>query len=246
VKLSQISLVLAVPLLPLALPQCANTVADPRPASDPPPGSVVRQAGANADVAAAPDERCANHAPKPGGSDPDEGAVFEVGVTGAPVRGRTDAPVTIVYFSDFECPYCAKGEATLREVEAALPGKVKVAFRQRPLPFHAHARLAARASIAAERQGRFWPYHDILVKHGDALERADLERYATEAGLDLARFARDLDDPETDARVAADEKDADALGVKGTPTAFINGRRLVGAEPLPAWLAAIERTLPKN
>jgi protein-disulfide isomerase len=174
-----------------------------------------------------------------------EGAdeIVDVGIEGAPLRGTARAPVTIVFFSDFECPFCVKAETTLRSVEAANPSKVRVAFRHRPLPMHAHARLASKASIAAEKQNRFWEYHDVLLAHRDALSREDLERYASQVGLNVARFNRDLDDPALDARIAADEKLADSLGVKGTPTAFVNGRRITGAQPLATWLGAVDRAM---
>jgi protein-disulfide isomerase len=168
-------------------------------------------------------------------------AIVDVGIEGAPLRGGSRAPITIVLFSDFECPFCVKLEKTLRAVEAENPGKLRLAFRQKPLPFHTHARLAAKASLAAERQGRFWEYHDVLLEHRDALAREDLERYAVEVGLDRARFVRDLDDPAIEARVAADEKQAEQLDVRGTPTAFVNGRRIVGAQPLSVWRTAVER-----
>lgn len=170
-------------------------------------------------------------------------AVVEVAVDGAPLRGAPRAPVTIAFFSDFECPYCVKAEATLRAVEAAYPGKVRIAFRHRPLPMHDHARLAAKASLAAEAQGRFWEYHDVLVAHRDALDRASLEGYAKTAGLDGARFARDLDDPKSEARISADEMQAARLHVDGTPTAFVNGRRITGAQPLAVYKAAVDRAL---
>jgi protein-disulfide isomerase len=170
---------------------------------------------------------------------PDE--IVEVGIEGAPTRGAARAPITIAFFSDFECPYCVKAEKTLRALEAARPNEIKIAFRHKPLPIHSRARLAAKASLAAERQGRFWEYHDVLLGHRDALERADLERYAGELGLDRARFARDLDDAALEARIAADEKQADALRVTGTPTAFVNGLRITGAQPLSTWQRAIDR-----
>ena len=169
--------------------------------------------------------------------------IVDVGLDGAPTRGPARAPITVVLFSDFECPYCVKAEGTLRALEAANPGKVRVAFRHRPLPMHPHARLAAKASLAAERQGRFWDYHDALLQHRSALEREELVRYAAELGLDRARFSRDLDDPEIEAKVAADEQQAERLGVKGTPTAFINGRRLVGAQPLETWMGVVDRAM---
>jgi protein-disulfide isomerase len=169
--------------------------------------------------------------------------VIEVPVEGAPVRGPRHAPITVAIFSDFECPYCVKLEATLIELEKAYPGKVRVAFRHTPLPMHEHARLAAKASIAAEAQGRFWEYHDALVAHRDALDRASLGRYAQEVGLDVARFDRDMVDPKTEARVVADEALAAKLHVEGTPTAFVNGRRLVGAQQLATYRAAVDRAL---
>ncbi|MDB5219686.1 MAG: DSBA-like thioredoxin protein, partial [Myxococcaceae bacterium] len=167
----------------------------------------------------------------------------EVAVEGAPSRGSAHAPVTIALFSDFECPYCVKAEATLRALEATYPREVRVAFRHRPLPMHEHARIAAKASLAAEAQGRFWEYHDVLVAHRDALDRASLEGYARTVGLDLARFGRDIDDPRFEARISADETQAAKLHVEGTPTAFVNGRRIVGAQPIAVYRAAVERAL---
>ena len=170
----------------------------------------------------------------------------DVALDDAPARGVARAPVTIALFSDFECPYCVKAEATLRTLEAAYPGKVKVAFRHRPLPMHEHARLAAKASLAAEAQGRFWEYHDVLLTHRDALDRASLEGYARTLGLDLARFGRDLDDPRAEARISADETQAARLHVEGTPTAFVNGRRIVGAQSLAVYRAAVDRALAQR
>jgi protein-disulfide isomerase len=169
--------------------------------------------------------------------------VVDVALDGAPVRGPVRAPVTIALFSDFECPYCVRVEATLRSLEAAYPDKIKIAFRHRPLPMHEHARLAAKASVAADAQGRFWEYHDVLVAHRDALDRASLEGYARTVGLDVARFNRDVDDARTEARVSADETQAAKLHAEGTPTLFVNGRRVSGAQPLPVFRAAVDRAL---
>jgi protein-disulfide isomerase len=165
--------------------------------------------------------------------------IRDVPLGNAPLRGARGhaSPVTVVLFSDFECPYCVKVEGTLRELEAR--GDVRVAFRHRPLPMHSHARLAAKAAIAADRQGRFWPFHDVVVTHRDALEKTDLERYAAEAGLDVARFLRDIDDLAVEARLAEDEKLASELDVKGTPTAFVDGQRVTGAQPLATFQNAI-------
>ena len=176
---------------------------------------------------------------QPKSAEPD--LVVDVPVKDAPVRGPARAPVTVVLFSDFECPYCVRLESTLRELERARPDDVRIVFRQKPLPMHEHARLAAKASLAAAAQGRFWEYHDVLVAHRDALDRASLERHAAAAGLDVGRFARDLDDPALDAKLAAEDAVAASLDVKGTPTSFVNGHRVVGAQPLETYLALVDR-----
>jgi len=167
----------------------------------------------------------------------------DIRIDGAPLRGPARAPVTIAMFSDFECPFCVRLESTMKAVEAAYPGKVRVAFRHLPLPMHPHARIAAKASVAAENQGQFWAYHDVLVQHRDALDRESLRSYAREVGLDLSRFDRDLDDAKTEARVASDEAQAAALGVTGTPVAFVNGRRVSGAQPIATFRAVVDRAL---
>jgi protein-disulfide isomerase len=170
---------------------------------------------------------------------------LEVGVDGAPIRGSSRAPVTVVMFSDFECPYCVKLETTLKSLEDAYPGKVRLAFRHHPLPMHEHARLAAKASMAADAQGKFWQYHDALVAHRDALDRASLERYASDVGLDVARFSRDLDDARLEARLTADEAQATQLRVQGTPTTFVQGHRITGAQPLAIFKTAVDNALTR-
>ncbi len=182
--------------------------------------------------------------PKPAPAEPAfDPVAVPVSPEGAPVRGSVLAPVTVVLFSDFECPYCVKLEATLKQLEDSYHGRIKIAYRMKPLPMHEHARLAAKAAIAADAQGKFWAYHDVLVAHRDALDLASLQKYAADVNLDVARWSRDLDDPKTEARVAADEAAAEKLGVKGTPTVFVNGRRVVGAQPLATFKQAIDRGL---
>jgi protein-disulfide isomerase len=163
-------------------------------------------------------------------------------VAGAPARGPVDAPITIVEFSDFQCPYCARAEATIHALESAHAGQVRVIFKQRPLPMHDHARLYALAAYAAGAQGRFWEMHDRLFALQAPAERPALEAIARDLGLDADRFANDLDDPASAARLAADGADADAMAVKGTPTFFVNGLRLVGAQPQQVFEQAIEKS----
>lgn len=164
-------------------------------------------------------------------------AVEAVPTTGAPARGPASASISVVLFSDYECPYCARAEPIVRSLEQAHPGDVRVVFKNMPLPMHDHARLAAKAALAAGEQGRYWEYHDALFAHPKALDRTALESYAADLGLDVRRFDRDLDDPRIEARLQADVADAETLGVKGTPTLFVNGHRVVGAQPL----ATLER-----
>jgi protein-disulfide isomerase len=168
-----------------------------------------------------------------------------VPVAGAPARGPARASITIVEFADFECPFCARAEVTLRALELAHPGDLRVVYKNLPLPMHPHARLAAKAALAADAQGRFWEFHDRLYaqlgRRGEALDRAMLERIAADLQLDGARFSRDLGDPALEGRIAGDEKDAAALGVEGTPTFFVNGRRISGAYPIAVFEAVIAK-----
>ncbi|HEX4802667.1 MAG TPA: thioredoxin domain-containing protein, partial [Myxococcaceae bacterium] len=171
-------------------------------------------------------------------------AKIEVGQ--APVRGPKNAPVTIVEFSDFQCPYCKKAVPTLHEIEKQYGSKVRVAFKHQPLPFHSNAKLAAVASVAAQEQGKFWEYHDKLFENQQALDRASLERYAGELGLNVSKFKSALDSKKLEARVDADAAEAARSGVQGTPTFFINGQQLVGAQPLERFRALIDEELSKS
>ncbi|MFO0760815.1 MAG: thioredoxin domain-containing protein [Byssovorax sp.] len=177
------------------------------------------------------------------GQDEDDGRVEEIPAGASPSRGPSAAPVTVVVFSDFQCPFCRKSEATVRELEAAYPGKIRYVWKNHPLPFHDHAHLAAKAALAAGEQGKFWEYHDALFAHQDALDRASLERYAEDLGLDGRRFHAALEDTRLDAAVDADEAEADRLAIKGTPTFFVNGRRVIGAQPLSAFKERVDQVL---
>jgi protein-disulfide isomerase len=148
---------------------------------------------------------------------------------GAHMMGAPSASRTLVLFTDFECPYCAKLDARLRELTRKHPD-VRVVLRNHPLPMHPHAKLAAKAALAADAQGRLGPFSALLFENQSALDRDALFSYAARAGLDRARFARDLDAPETERRLAEDEALASKLDVRGTPTSFVDGRRVVGAQ----------------
>jgi Na+/H+ antiporter NhaA len=145
------------------------------------------------------------------------------------IRGPKAAPVTLVEYGDFECPYCGQAEPAVRELLAGF-GDVRYVWRHLPLTdVHPHAQLAAEAAEAAAAQGAFWEMHDMLLRHQDALRPADLVGYAAALGLNVERFSRDLRKHAFVSRVAEDVDTADLGGVSGTPTFFVNGQRHHGA-----------------
>jgi Na+/H+ antiporter NhaA len=145
------------------------------------------------------------------------------------LRGPSEAPVTLVEYGDFECPYCGQAEPVVRELLAGY-GDVRYAWRHLPLTdVHPHAQLAAEGAEAAAKQGKFWEMHDQLLGHQGALGAKDLIRYAAELGLDTEKFTADLRDHKGAGKVAADVDSADVSNVSGTPTFFINGKRHHGA-----------------
>ncbi|MEA2496976.1 MAG: hypothetical protein QOJ29_4887, partial [Thermoleophilaceae bacterium] len=157
------------------------------------------------------------------------------------VRGPEDAPVTIVEYGDFECPYCGRAEPTIRELLSDLGEDIRYVFRHLPLnDVHPHAQLAAEAAEAAGEQGRFWEMHDLLFEHQDALRPRDIVRYANELELDAERFRRELKNHEHAGRVARDVESAELSGVSGTPTFFINGQRHHGAYDIATLKSAVK------
>jgi Na+/H+ antiporter NhaA len=156
------------------------------------------------------------------------------------IRGPMSAPVTVVEYGDFECPYCGRAEPSVRELLADF-GDVRYVWRHLPLiDVHPHAQLAAEAAEAAAAQDSFWEMHDLLLDHQDALKPPDLMRYAAEIGLDEEQFAGDLRKHNGRGRVAEDVDSADLSTVSGTPTFFINGQRHYGAYDITALSAAVK------
>jgi Na+/H+ antiporter NhaA len=155
------------------------------------------------------------------------------------VRGAVDAPVTVVEYGDFECPYCGQAEDVVRELLADF-GDVRYVWRHLPLTdVHPHAQFAAEAAEAAAAQGRFWEMHDLLFDRQDALKIKDLLRHAKEIGLDVDAFREALKSRKGAPRVAQDVESADLSGVSGTPTFFINDRRHHGAYDIESLSAAV-------
>jgi thiol-disulfide isomerase/thioredoxin len=154
----------------------------------------------------------------------DVSSVRAVPVDGSPSRGPDGAPVVVVEFADFECPFCQKLAPELDRMWEARKEKVRFVYKFLPLSMHHHGEIAARAAIAAQMQGKFWEMHRQLFANGQHLEEPDLVGYARAIGLNVERFQADMDGSAAKARIDADRKLADALGVKGTPTLFIDGR----------------------
>lgn len=164
---------------------------------------------------------------------------FRVELGDAPIRGTDDAPVTIVMFSDFECPYCLQGHRTMHQIAEAYGAKVRFAYKPYPLPIHSNAIIAALAARSAQKQGRFWPFHDRLYQQ-EGLDFDTLVRYAEEAGMDVKALTEDIATLSDAPSVTKDMRQARRLGVDSTPTFFINGRELSGAQPLEAFAAVID------
>jgi Na+/H+ antiporter NhaA len=155
------------------------------------------------------------------------------------VRGPDNAPVTLVEYGDFECPYCGQAEPVVRALLADY-GDLRYVWRHLPLPdVHPHAQLAAEATEAAASQDKFWEMHDQLLRRQDALTPKDLMRYAHEIGLDIEKFRQDMSKGTGQSEVASDVDSADLSGVSGTPTFFINGRRHYGAYDIDTLSAAV-------
>ena len=153
------------------------------------------------------------------------------------------APIVIVEFSEFQCPYCSRVVPTLKELVARYPEEVRVVFRHLPLDFHAQARGAALASICAGQQDKFWEYHDLLFENQRALAIADLKGYASSLSLDSAKFDDCLDSGRYTKEVEDDKKAGAAVGVAGTPAFFINGQFLNGARPFESFKELIDGEL---
>ena len=144
--------------------------------------------------------------------------------------GPDDAPVTLVEYGDYECPYCGMAYPIVKRAQQELGSQLRFVFRNFPLAeSHPHARLAAQAAEAAAAQGRFWEMHDMLFEHQDALEAEDLIGYAKSLGLDTAQFTRDLEAGIYAKRVRDDFRNGVRSGVNGTPTFFVNGSRYEGS-----------------
>ncbi|MBW2542409.1 MAG: thioredoxin domain-containing protein [Deltaproteobacteria bacterium] len=193
-------------------------------------------------VAAAPAPAARPSAP----GRPDPGKVYEIELGDSPVRGSDSAKITIVEWADFQCPFCVRVTPTLEKIDEEYGDKVRFAFKHLPLSMHTKARAAHQAAEAAHRQGKFWEMHDrIFAKPKDLSEETYL-RYANEIGLDIEKYKSDFSSSSVRKVIDADLAKARELGVSGTPSFFINGRFLSGAQPYNAFARVIDEELAKN
>ncbi len=168
----------------------------------------------------------------------DAAATKTIPLDGSPARGPESAAVTLVEFADFECPFCQRLAPELDALWEKRKDAVRFVYKFMPLAMHPHGEIAARAAIAAYAQGKFWEMHHQLFANGERLDPTDLDEYAKAIGLDVGRFRQDMQSPATSARIDADRKLADALGVKGTPTLYIDGREYDTKLDMSDWIDA--------
>jgi protein-disulfide isomerase len=172
--------------------------------------------------------------------------VIEVSEGGNANRGPENAPIKVVIFSDFECPFCSRVVPTLHELYKKYEGKIRMAFRDFPLDMHEHARRAAEGAHCAHEQGKFWEYHDRLFANQHSLKDSDLVEHAKELKLDAAVFEKCMQSNKYKDTVERDRKEGERLGVSGTPAVFINGVMLSGALPLSNFTDVVDAFLQKG
>jgi protein-disulfide isomerase len=162
-----------------------------------------------------------------GPSQADANRVYSIPVGDSPSKGPSNAPVLLAEFSDFQCPFCSKVPGLVDEVLKAYPKEVKFVYKQYPLTqIHPNAMNAARAALAAHKQGKFWEMHDKLFANQSALQPDKLKEYAGQIGLNIPRFEKDMASSEVQKQIDEESRVADQSGVTGTPTLFVNGRRV--------------------
>jgi protein-disulfide isomerase len=177
---------------------------------------------------------------------PDPNRRYSIDTKGSPAKGPEDAKVTIVEFSDFQCPFCARVEPTLAQIEKEYGDQVRIVFKNLPLSIHSKARAAHAAAEAAHRQHKFWEMHDAIFANQREMSPEKYVEYAAEIGLDVDQFKRDVASIAVKRRIDEDSREAAALGVSGTPGFFINGKFLSGARPFDAFKQVIDEELKRG
>lgn len=167
----------------------------------------------------------------------------QIATDNSPSRGPAGAPIELVEFSDFQCPFCLRANPTVRQVLDTYGDRIRFVYRHYPLPSHPNARPAAEAAECAAEQGKFWPYHDKLFASQSKLADADLKQDAAELGLDTAKFDACVDSHKYRKQIEADVQAGQEAGVDGTPAFFINGRLISGAQPYDVFKKVIDEEL---
>jgi protein-disulfide isomerase len=161
-------------------------------------------------------------------------------------KGAASAPIEIIEFSDFQCPFCLRADPTVRQVLSTYGDRIRFVYRHYPLPNHPMARPAAEAAACAGEQGKFWPYHDLLFANPSKLGDADLKQHAATLGLNAAQFNSCVDTHKPKAQIDTDVKEGEEAGVNGTPAFFINGRMISGAQPFEVFKKIIDEELERK
>jgi protein-disulfide isomerase len=174
---------------------------------------------------------------------PDPASTYKVTIDGVQTKGPDTALVTVVIFSDFQCPFCSRVNPTLEQIVKDYGSDVRLAFQHNPLSFHTNAMPAAIAAEAAGEQGKFWEMHDKLFANQKDLTDKNFEAWAKDIGLDVKKFKEAVKDPAIKKRVEAQQALGVKLGARGTPAFFINGRFLSGAQPLASFKAIIDEEM---
>ena len=167
----------------------------------------------------------------------------KISIAGDPIRGPQNARVTLVEFSDFQCPFCSQAVPESKKILAKFPKDVRLVFKQFPLDSHSHAEFGAEAALAAQSQGKFWEMHDKLYAGFPDLSRNTVMKYAKEIGLDMKKFTSDLDSHRFQSRVHSEEQEGEVAGVGGTPTFFLNGKKYNGVFDVASLSPLIQKEL---
>ena len=173
---------------------------------------------------------------------------FTVEIGSSPVLGAADAKVKIVEFSDFQCPHCSRAKAILDDVKKKYKKDVAIIFKHYPLPFHTQARVASNAALCAKSldEGAFWKMYDFMFANQTKLAVTDLKDQAKKIGLDSKKFAECLDSNKFDKQIQSDIDQGNAIGVKSTPTIFVNGQLVMGAQGIDVFSEIIDEELSKK
>ena len=167
----------------------------------------------------------------------------KIAASNSPSKGSASAPIEMIEFSDFQCPFCLRANPTVQQVLNTYGDRIRFVYRHYPLPNHPNARPAAEAAACANEQGKFWPFHDRLFANPAKLSDADLKQGAAELGLDTSKFNACVDSHKLKAQIDADVRAGEDAGVDGTPAFFINGRMISGAQPFDVFKKVIDEEL---